>query len=106
MNISQIINQDMYQELPKGLKGFLSANDLKWKTMTVKVPQSLKKHSLSPVLPKGLRGKLRVNLHHQPPSWSQIEIENSNNSKGGLHYPTNYTSQDKVAIIIPFRYLI
>ena len=103
MNISQIINQDMYKQLPVGLKDLLSVNNLKWKTMTMKVPKSLKKHSSSSVLPEGLRGKLRVNLYHQPPSLSQIEIENSDNSRGGLHYPTNYTSQDKVAIIIPFR---
>ena len=47
MNISQIINQDMYQELPKGLKGLLSVHDLKWKTMTVKVPQSLLSFQIS-----------------------------------------------------------
>ena len=103
MNISQIINQDIYQNLPIGLKEILSVNDLKWKTMTMKVPKTLKQHSSSPVLPKGLRGKLRVNLNYQPPSWSEIEKENSDNIRGGLYYPTNYTTQDKVAIIIPYR---
>ena len=103
MNISQIINQDIYQNLPKGLKEILSVNDLKWKTMTMKVPKILQQHSSSSVLPKGLRGKLRVNLNYQPPSWSEIEKESNDNIRGGLYYPTNYTTQDKVAIIIPYR---
>ena len=91
--MSWISEQKMCQILPKGLKGHIGE---KYGSQFDLARLRLIEYFSCFLL-------IDINLNQQILQWAQIEVENSDNSKGGLHHPSNCTARHKVAILIPYR---